>query len=154
MGELKMRLDVDPPELLFGALDVVELRQVRAQTGTAIPCYVGSAGNPGRTPGMGLPELDGLRVVDLPWVVRPDNRAVMMYPRPLETEQSLTMTRLYALGIDAFLVARELALRPGSAFVIDGVTGHLEVGRDGVLRRREAMAVYRDGNFEPVDASP
>jgi outer membrane PBP1 activator LpoA protein len=77
----------------------------------------------------------------------------MVYPRPLESEQSLTMTRLYALGIDAFLVARELALRPGTPFVIDGVTGHLEA--DGSrLQRREAMAVYRDGNFEPVDAGP
>jgi outer membrane PBP1 activator LpoA protein len=153
MADLKARLEVDPPELLFAALDVVELRQVRAQTGTAIPCYTGSAGNPGRAPGPGLPELSGLRVVDLPWLVRPDNQAVMLYPRPVEAEPSLTMGRLYALGIDAFLVARELALRPGAPFVIDGVTGHLEV--DGTrLQRREATAVYRDGNFEPVQAGP
>jgi outer membrane PBP1 activator LpoA protein len=160
ISELKMRLDVDPPELMFAALDVTELRQVRARTGSAIPCYAGSAGNPGRSPGMGLPELDGLRVVDLPWLVRPDNRAVMMYPRPLEAEQAPTMNRLYALGIDAFLVARELALRPGEPFVIDGVTGHLEVDTNGNppgnarLRRREAMAVYRGGDFEPVEAGP
>jgi outer membrane PBP1 activator LpoA protein len=153
IAELKTRLDIDPPELLFAALDVVELRQVRAQTGTAIPCYAGSAGNPGRAPGMSVSELDGLRVVDVPWLVRPDNSAVMVYPRPLESDQSLTMNRLYALGIDAFLVARELALRPGAPFVIDGVTGHLEV--DGTrLQRRESMAVYRDGNFEAVEAGP
>jgi outer membrane PBP1 activator LpoA protein len=102
---------------------------------------------------MSVSELDGLRVVDVPWLVRPDNSAVMVYPRPLESDQSLTMNRLYALGIDAFLVARELALRPGAPFVIDGVTGHLEV--DGTrLQRRESMAVYRDGNFEAVDAGP
>jgi hypothetical protein len=154
LSELKMRLDVDPPELMFAALDVVELRQVRFQTGSAIPCYIGSAGNPGRAPGMGLPELDGVRVVDLPWLIRPDNRAVMMYPRPVATGQALTMNRLYALGIDAFLVARELALHPGAPFVIDGVTGHLEVDRAGVLHRREAMAVYRAGDFEPVAPRP
>jgi outer membrane PBP1 activator LpoA protein len=156
IGDLKARLDVDPPELLFAALDVVELRQVRAQTGSAIPCYTGSAGNPGRAaPGVAIGELDGLRVVDLPWLVRPDHRAVMVYPRPLDSEQSLTMSRLYALGIDAFLVARELALRPGGPFVIDGVTGRLEVDPKGPrLQRREAMAVYRNGNFEPVEAGP
>jgi outer membrane PBP1 activator LpoA protein len=153
IAELKTRLEIDPPELLFAALDVVELRQVRAETGTAVPCYAGSAGNPGRAPGMSVSELDGLRVVDVPWLVRPDNSAVMVYPRPLESDQSLTMNRLYALGIDAFLVARELALRPGAPFVIDGVTGHLEV--DGTrLQRRESMAVYRDGNFEAVEAGP
>lgn len=156
IAELKTRLDIDPPDLLFAALDVVELRQVRAQTGAAIPCYTGGAGNPGRVPGMAAPELDGLRIVDLPWLVRPDAPVVMMYPRPVDAEQSLTMSRLYALGIDAFLVAREAALRPGAPFVIDGVTGHLEGnGGDGVpVRRREAMAIYRGGNFEPVDAGP
>ncbi len=155
IADLKARLDVDPPELMFAALDVVELRQIRAQTNTAIPCYTGSAGNPGRAPGMAAPELNGLRVVDVPWLVRPDHRAVMVYPRPLDTEQALTMHRLYALGIDAFLVARELGLRPGGPFVIDGVTGRLEVEPNGPrLQRREAMAIYRDGNFEPIEAGP
>lgn len=155
MSDLKSRLDIDPPDLLFAALDVVELRQVRALIGRTIPVYAGSAGNPGRAPGMGVPELDGLRVVDLPWLIRPDNRAVTTYPRPASTEPSLTMDRLYALGIDAFLVARELALRPGGPFVIDGVTGRLDVDPAGPrLRRREATAVYRDGNFEPADAGP
>lgn len=155
ISELKTRLEIDPPELLFAALDVVELRQVRAQTGTTIPLYTGGAGNPGRAPGMSFSELNGLRVVDLPWLIRPDNPAVMMYPRPIDSEQSLTMSRLYALGIDAFLVARELGLRPGSPFIIDGVTGHLEVDAGSQrLRRREATAVYRDGNFDPVDAGP
>jgi outer membrane PBP1 activator LpoA protein len=156
LADLRSRLDIDPPDLLFAALDVVELRQVRARTGPTIPCYTGGAGNPGRTPGMAAPELNGLRVVDLPWLVRPDAPAVMVYPRPVDAEQTLTMSRLYALGIDAFLVARELALRPGAPFVIDGVTGHLEVNGTGggALQRREAMAVYRDGNFEPVDAGP
>jgi outer membrane PBP1 activator LpoA protein len=156
IAELKTRLETDPPELLFAALDVVELRQVRAETGTAIPCYAGNAGNPGRSPGMSVSELDGLRLVDVPWLIRPDNRAVMMYPRPLDTDQSLTMNRLYALGIDAFLVARELALHQGAPFRIDGVTGQLAV--DGAdkprLQRREAMAVYRDGVFEPVEQGP
>jgi len=155
MADLKARLDVDPPELLFAALDVVELRQVRAQTGSAIPLYAGSAGNPGRAPGVAMSELNGLRLVDVPWLVRPDHRAVMVYPRPLETEQPLTMNRLYALGIDAFLVARELALRPGGPFVIDGVTGRLEVDPNGPrLQRREAMVIYRDGNFDPVEVGP
>jgi outer membrane PBP1 activator LpoA protein len=155
IADLKTRLGIDPPALLFAALDVVELRQVRAQTGTAIPCYAGSAGNPGRAPGMTVPELDGLRVVDLPWLVQPDAPAVMVYPRPLESDQSLTMNRLYALGIDAFLVARELALRPGAPFVVDGVTGHLEADPGASrLQRREAMAVYRGGDFEPANAGP
>jgi outer membrane PBP1 activator LpoA protein len=48
-----------------------------------------------------------------------------------------------------------LAFRPGGPFVIDGVTGRLDVDPDGArLQRREATAVYRDGNFEPADGGP
>jgi outer membrane PBP1 activator LpoA protein len=95
-----------------------------------------------------------LRLVDVPWLIQPDNRAVMVYPRPVDSEQPLYMSRLYALGIDAFLVAHELALHPGAAFRIDGVTGQLSVDAGAQrprLQRREATAVYHDGNFDAVE---
>ena len=64
------------------------------------------------------------------------------------------MQRLYALGIDAFRVARELARHPGQDFELDGVTGRLSVRmKNGAwtLRREEAAAVYRDGvGYEAV----
>jgi outer membrane PBP1 activator LpoA protein len=150
---LKSRLAVDPPELLFSALDLPELSQVRAQTGSAIPCYAEGPNNPGRGPGSGRAVLNGLRLVDVPWLVQPDNPAVMVYPRADDANQPLYMSRLYALGIDAFLVAHELALHPGTAFNIDGVTGRLAVDAGAArprLQRREATAVYHDGNFDSV----
>jgi outer membrane PBP1 activator LpoA protein len=65
------------------------------------------------------------------------------------------MDRLYALGIDAFRVARELILGAGAPFGMDGVTGRLDVGPgpggQPQLRRREAAVVVRNGGFEPVD---
>jgi outer membrane PBP1 activator LpoA protein len=65
------------------------------------------------------------------------------------------MDRLYALGIDAFRVARELALRAGAPFGMDGVTGRLDVapaaGGQLQLQRVEAAVVVRAGAFEPVD---
>jgi outer membrane PBP1 activator LpoA protein len=153
---LRTRLEIDPPALLFAALDVAELRQVRAATGTALPCYAGGAANPGRVAaraaGAELAELDGVRLLDLPWMVRPDDLSVMVYPRAPDSEQPLDMDRLYALGIDAFLLARQLALHPGAPLRIDGVTGRLEASDGtGRLQRREAAAVYRQGVFEAVD---
>ncbi|HEX8789065.1 MAG TPA: penicillin-binding protein activator [Telluria sp.] len=150
---LRSRLDSDAPDLLFSALDLPELRQVRAQTGATIPLYGGGPSNPGPGAGMGRAVLDGLRLVDLPWLIQPDNPTVMVYPRPTDADQPLYMSRLYALGIDAFLVAHELAQHPGSAFNIDGVTGRLSVddaAQRPRLQRREATAVYHDGNFDPV----
>lgn len=152
---LKQKLDIDPPDVLFAALDSAVLRAVRATIGTAIPCYGGGAANPGRTIDAGDRGLDGVRLVDLPWIVLPDHPVVMVYPRPLDTEQPLDMDRLYALGVDAFRVARELALRGGAPFGVDGVTGQLDVmaGPDGrlQLRRQEAAVILRDGQFDPVD---
>lgn len=154
LQDLKARLEVDPPELLFAALDVAELRQVRTFTGAAIPVYGGASINPGRTQGLGPTELDGIRVVDLPWLVLRDHPAVMVYPRQAEPDTPLYMQRLYALGIDAFQVARSLAAQPGAPFNIDGVSGKLTLGAGGQLQRREAAAVYRDGSFTPADTEP
>lgn len=153
IGDLKARLEIDPPELVFAALDVAELRAVRGATGAAVPCYGGGSINPGR--GVPVPELDGIRILDLPFVVLPDHPAVMIYPRPLNPEGVLDMDRLYALGIDAFQLARTLALHPGLPTRLDGVSGRLELAREGQgwrLRRSEAAVVYRDGRFDPVEA--
>jgi len=157
IDELKTRLEIDAPDVLFAALDVAELRQVRAVTGAAVPVYGGGSLNPGHAPG--TTDLDGVHILDLPWLVRPDHPAVMVYPRPLATDQPLDMERLYALGIDAFRVARDMARRPNAPFDIDGVTGQLAV-RPGAaaqswqLQRKEAAAVYRNGRFEPVEREP
>ncbi|SDE18985.1 hypothetical protein SAMN05428966_107224 [Massilia sp. PDC64] len=153
--ELKQKLEIDPPDLLFAALDSAALRPVRALAAATIPCYGGGPANPGRSTAPDVPGLDGVRILDLPWIVLPDDPAVMVYPRPLDTEQPLDMDRLYALGIDAFRVARELALRDGAPFGMDGVTGRLDVvagpGGQLQLQRREAAVVVRGGAFEPVD---
>lgn len=155
IDELRQKLEIDPPDLLFAALDSAGLRPVRAVAGAAIPCYGGGAANPGAAKEPGASSLDGVRILDLPWIVRRDHPVVMVYPRPLDTEQPLDMDRLYALGIDAFRVARELALRDGAPFGIDGVTGRLDVspgpGGQLQLQRREAAVVVRAGAFEPVD---
>ena len=153
--ELKQKLQIDPPDLLFAALDSAALRPVRALAAATIPCYGGGPANPGRSTAPDVPGLDGVRLLDLPWIVLPDHPAVMVYPRPLNTEQPLDMDRLYALGIDAFRVARELALRDGAPFGVDGVTGRLDVvagpGGQLQLQRVEAAVVVRGGAFEPVD---
>lgn len=160
LAELRSRLETDRPQLVFAALDAGQLRQVRSALGTSLPTYAVSAANPGRAPGLLVPELDGIRLLDVPWTVQPENPQVMAYPRPVDaqsSDNSLDMQRLYALGIDAFRVARELAQRPGADFELDGVTGRLSVRMNNgawTLRRDEAAAVYRDGiGYEAVTAA-
>jgi outer membrane PBP1 activator LpoA protein len=152
IDQVRTRMEVDPPELMFAALDAVQLLQVRAVLGTAVVCYAASPANPGRQPGQSMPGLDGLRLLDLPWEVQPQHQAVMVYPRWVEDSHTLEIDRLYALGIDAFRVARALALRPDAPVELDGVTGKLSVAlaSPAAFRRTEAATVYRDGAYEPA----
>jgi outer membrane PBP1 activator LpoA protein len=153
LGQLKLRVESEPPALLFTALDADQVRQVRAAVGSNLPCYGTSSVNPGTGPGMAVAELDGMRLLDLPWEVNPAHPAVMVYPRWTGERRTLDMDRLYALGIDAFRVAREITLHPDSSFEIDGVTGRLSGSIGGGPARFERIqptAVYQGGAFQLV----
>jgi outer membrane PBP1 activator LpoA protein len=151
---VRTRMEVDAPELIFAALDAGQLRQVRAVLGTAVACYATSPANPGAGAGQPVAELDGVRLLDLPWEVQPDHQAVMGYPRWVASGHTLEMDRLYALGIDAYRVARALAVHPGAPVELDGVTGKLAFwpGNDPAFRRTETAVVYRGGAFDTQPA--
>ena len=88
-------------------------------------------------------DLRGLQFLDMPWLVKPDHPAVMIYPA---SKKSLNadLQRFYALGIDAFRVASVLLhsdVPPGEP--IDGVTGRISlVG--GHLFSRDLLQVGFD----------
>jgi len=66
-------------------------------------------------------DLNGIRFVDMPWLLQPDHPAVMSYARA-NPPLSIDRERLYALGIDAFRLA-QLLLSRKIALPLDGVTG-------------------------------
>jgi outer membrane PBP1 activator LpoA protein len=69
----------------------------------------------------------------------------MLYPRPAYDE-SLELSRFYALGIDAFRMAMVLlAGKPRDAF--DGVTGRLTLGPDSMFVRALTPAQFSDGRL-------
>jgi len=176
--QLRARLQQDPPGLLFSAMGADQTRQLRGALNSglvheadepvistadglpaapaapmapagfaALPLYGTSALNAGG--GMNSPtnELDGVRLLDLPWQVQRDHPAVMVYPHPVQAGTA-DMERLYALGIDAYRVAREISRKPAGRFSIDGVTGRLTVDfGQGPARfeRVEQPAVFQHG---------
>jgi outer membrane PBP1 activator LpoA protein len=152
---LRARLQSEPAEVLFAALDVDQVRQLKISLSAPplgdLPLYGISSLNPGRALWQPGPDLDGVRLLDLPWQLQRDHPAVMAYPQPEPRDEmrlSADMERLYALGIDAFRVAREIALRPGKRFRLDGVTGQLTVDfglGPSYFERTELPAVYKNG---------
>jgi hypothetical protein len=150
LQSLKERVRLDAPDFLFAALDPEQLRQVRAALGTSLPAYGTSSVNPGRGEGDSIAELDGVRMLDLPWQVQTDHPAGMRYPRRAQDARPAPdLDRLYALGIDAYRVAHEMALHPGQPIALDGVTGQLRIQAQAPrFQRSEAPVIYRGGLFE------
>lgn len=158
--QLKKQTEGEAPVMMFLALDPRQARQVRAVMGKDIPLYGTSQLNPVALPDRDsaehMEDLNGTRLVDIPWQLQPDHPAVMSYSRLVinpDQRRNADLERLYALGIDAYRVARELAAQH-KQFEIDGVTGRLSIrfGEDGAHFERVAQpAIYRDGIAIPAD---
>lgn len=161
--QLKKRIQTEKPSLLFVALDAEQTRQLRESIGSEVPLYGTSQLNPFSLPDWvsadRMPDLNGVHLVDMPWQLQADHPAVMVYPRLTtnadQPKRSADMERLYALGIDAYRVAKEIAANRTN-FEIDGVTGKLKVdfgkGR-AHFERLELPAVYQDGAVVPLAAA-
>lgn len=162
LGQLQERLRSGRPGLVFAALDASQARQLRESIGSDLPMYGTSQLNPYTPQGWAGVEaradMNGVRFIDLPWLLRPDSAAAAGYARPGggEAARSADMERLYALGIDAYQVARSVAAQRG-VFDVDGATGRLRVsigGGQARFERSASPAVYQDGVPAPLPGAP
>jgi uncharacterized protein len=169
LKQLKAKIHNEKPNLVFIAMDAAQIRQMRPLLASDANVYATSQIN--GTTRISLeaeenepaPLLDGIRVLDLPWQLQPDHSAVMIYPRlSNEAKPPADNERLYALGVDAYRIAREILLGQTASFKIDGVTGKLAVqfGRHAQNRgtprfeRQLLPAVYRTGSLQPWQKNP
>lgn len=159
--QLKKRIQAEKPALIFVALDAAQAIQLRLAIGSEVPMVGTSQLNPlALTDWAGasrLTDLEGVQLLDMPWQLQADHAAVMAYPHLAKNgEQRISpdIERLYALGIDAYRVAHNIALKQ-TEFNLDGVTGRLAVrfGRGAShFDRVMQPAIYREGMVQPLDA--
>jgi outer membrane PBP1 activator LpoA protein len=163
--QLKLKLQNDKPNVLFIALDAGQARQIRPLLPSDARLYGSSQLNDSKNPGntaetepLDAPTLpEGMRLLDLPWLLQPDHSAVMVYPRLLEQKAGADIERLYALGIDAFRIAREIGVNHQSRFKLDGVTGRLTIqfGKGAArFEREESPASVRSGILQLLQKTP
>lgn len=96
-------------------------------------------------------DLDGVRVVEIPWLLTPDAPAFAALKPPEAGGEALA--RLYAFGFDAYRIASAFHAEPPGQFELDGATGHISLeGRRFV--REGALGVYRDGQLVPLEPAP
>jgi uncharacterized protein len=145
---LQQRLAGAEAQVIFLAADADQARAVRPYLSNQIPVYGTSQIYGGRTGLLANLDLNGIRFVDMPWLVQPDHPAVMVYPRaealPIELQ------RFYALGIDACRLAAQLMKRP-ERVSLDGVTGRIRLGLDRVFQREPVLAVIRENGPAAVE---
>ncbi len=153
LSRLTRQFETGTYDAIFLALGAREASLVRpriprgvALFGTSLLNVGDSAGSPAAS-ALAF-DLEGVRFVDMPWLLQPDHPAVMVYPQPARP-LTLENARLYALGIDAYRVAHEWT-KGELRFEIDGVTGRLRVDRSQSVRveRIPTSAIYRNGVIE------
>ena len=92
-------------------------------------------------------DLDGVQVVEIPWLLTPGAPQFSGLPR--RDFESASLARLYAFGLDAFRVAAAFRGGPPERFDMDGATGHVSLAPGRQFLREGKLAVYRNGELVP-----
>jgi len=137
---------------VFLAIDAQKARLIRPYLPNKLPIYATSQIFVGNENSLTNYDLNGIRFVDMPWLLQPDHPAVMIYPRaspPLSTDRE----RLYALGIDSFrLIQLLLADKVASALPLDGVSGLIQLNGH-TFQRTPIPAVFVQGRAQLPDSA-
>jgi uncharacterized protein len=144
LAEFRAALRKETVEVVFLALDPTEASRIRPYIRPTLPTWASSQIFRSKQNMAMNADLQGVQFIDMPWLLKPDHAAVMVYP-PSKRALSAELQRFYALGIDAFRVTQlllERDLRSGES--IDGVTGRISLP-EGHHFQRELMP----GAFEP-----
>lgn len=99
-------------------------------------------------------DLNGINFPDGPWMIAPDSRSALLKSQVIRYwgPQSLRLSRLYALGYDAWqllpAIRRQSIAGPFHDGEVQGVTGRLQADSMGRIHRRLQWATVRGG--QPV----
>ena len=140
------------PDAIFLATNAQEARTIYPSLSGTITTYATSQVFSGGSNAQHNTDLNGVRFLDMPWLLQPDHPAVMIYPRAAQT-LSADDERLYALGIDAFRLA-QLFFRgtmPAGGDVLDGVTGQISLNANREFTRQLTAAEFQDNIVVVLD---
>jgi outer membrane PBP1 activator LpoA protein len=141
-------------DVAFLALEAQRARLVRPYVDGPLQVYATSQVFDGPVERLRDAELNGVRFVDMPWLLQPDHPAVMVYARtetfaPVASDSE----RLYAFGIDTYRVAADLVREQHIAREpLDGVTGRIHLVAERHFVRELTAAQFADGR--PIPLAP
>ena len=155
--EPRGRQDADLLFLVASATQARLLRPLlRFHRAGRLPVYTTSQIHDGLTNPSVDHDLDGVRFCDMPWMLQPspDQSSLRSDVRRLWPEREGRYTRLYALGIDAFMFSSYLR-GPGAGIFNrhSGVTGDLYLDQERRVHRELQWAVFRNGAVQALPPS-
>ena len=136
-----------PQAAVLLALDAADAALAKPYIGKIVS-YTSSQVNERRPPDT-LRDLDDVRFIDMPWLVEPDTAVFTDLPRP--DYRNATLDRLYALGIDAFHIARVFAERAPDKLEFDGATGRITLDATRQFVREGRLMQFQAGAIVPVN---
>ena len=138
-------------DIIFMSLDAARARFIRSYLGASTPIYATSMVFTSNADALANYDLDGVRFLDMPWLLQPDHPAVIGYTRPDSQRAGLDQERFYALGIDAYRLVQEL-LRPYETMEpLDGVTGTITLNSLHQFVRTMVPAQFSQGSAKVLE---
>ncbi|SEN49776.1 penicillin-binding protein activator [Nitrosomonas marina] len=137
--------------LVFLTLDADEVRRVRPYLDPQTPVFATSQVFFTNQDPLFNHDLNGVRFMDMPWLLQPDHPAVMAY-RDSDNTRDEDKERLFALGIDAFRLMRHM-LQTHSPYSIafDGVTGDIRFTPPAHFIREPVAARFDQGKVRILE---
>jgi len=148
MTNVRRELSRRPPAAVVLALDGTNAARAKPYMGV-LPAYA-SALVFERDITATVRDLDGLVITEIPWLVTPNAPQFAGLPR--REFQSAALSRLYALGLDAFRVASAFRAGRPERLDFEGATGQVTL-EGNQLAREGRFAVYREGTLVPFDGA-
>lgn len=143
--DLRALLTDTVADVVFVSVDAPRARFIRPHLGNELPIYATSLVYASNTDRSELYDLNGVRFLDMPWLLVEDHPAVLAYLRPAIDSDALDEERFYALGIDAFRIIQALLDNPSYVPEIDGVTGTIRLDEHQYFTRELTPAHFAWG---------
>jgi uncharacterized protein len=147
LSEVKNAIDPYQPDVVFLSISIEQLRTIRSAIERKTGLYSTSQLSLlGQATAKFTPELEGIKLVDMPYLAINDHPVALAYAKP-PARFNNEMTRLYALGLDAYRLIFDVLPFPQRT-VLEGATGRLTVNR--ALNRIDRVATvlqYRNGQL-------
>lgn len=153
LTSLRQLVTTTAADVVFLAVNAPRARFIRPYLGSKFPIYATSLVYASDADKLELYDLEGVRFMDMPWLLQADHPAVMTYLRAQIASSALDEERFYAVGVDAYRIAMALLQENNGPLRIDGVTGTIQLDKKQHFTHQLVPAFFAYGKARLLNGS-